>query len=210
MKQVIRLTISAICVCWYLSACNNISSSFNDTLHGKPKMSADERFFASAGNHNTTNLVTDKATLQKAESTLRNLPEFKGKSIKVFNDLYVYGDGRIMLDIQDPDTLQNVNEYEYETNASKWTSKPVTITAGDINSINNSTISLDSIRFTNVPAIAAIFAQKAKSVDSESKLTDIYYIPSSKQWYCDDIKTTRANYTIYFNTNGTVKSFTRQ
>jgi hypothetical protein len=114
-----------------------------------------------------------------------------------------------MIDLQDPDTAANVNEYDF--NGQEWgPKKPVQISSGDISNMGTQTFALDTMPFNRVAKLSAIYAVKAKQNNSTSTVTHIYYVAEAGQWYCDDIVTPRANYQLYFHPDGTVKEFKRE
>jgi len=193
-----------------LTSCNNITKSIDDTLHGQPKQNKEDAFMAST-NEKTINFLSDAHALAQAETALRNLTELKGKKINIYDVINFYDDGRILCKVQDPDTLQNVNEYDYSSEKGEWGAKqPVNITAAVSADMSTEIVPLDSIPFASIVKIGKVFADSARRVGSKSTLNYIYYVPRVKEWYCDDIKGTRVNYQIYFNTDGTVKEFKRE
>jgi hypothetical protein len=161
--------------------------------------------------HSGGNFLTDAPRLAKAEQALRDLPEFKSKPIRLSGDMHMYDDGRIMLSVQDPDTLGNVNAYEYSRDGEWGPRQPVKMT-GNVTAdmISSNAVTLDNLHFMTVAQMAKVYADSAKHVSSKSIINHIYYEPDAHKWYCNDIEAPRANYEIYFNPNGSVKEFRKE
>ena len=106
------LSILAICCLVALlaaSSCRQLNKSFDDTLHGHPKVSREDAFFSHGSEDaGKPNFLEDPQALAAAEAALHQIPELKGKQIRMYGDMHMYDDGRILLQVQDPDTLQNV------------------------------------------------------------------------------------------------------
>ena len=192
-------------------ACKQINKSIDDTLHGSPKVSKEDAFF----NHDAVsdaakpNFLEDAGALAAAEASLHNIPELKGKPIKMFGDMHLYDDGRIMLKVQDPDTLQNVNEYDYDN--KQWGPKtPVNTGSVTPDMISRAVIPLDSIHFKYVAKMFKEFTDSAKHYNSTSRLDHIYFVRDVNKWYCSDIAGTRSSYQIYFKPDGTVSEFDKR
>jgi hypothetical protein len=212
MKKSLLLYIVVILSTVLLPACNQITKSIDDTLNGRPRRNKIDAFMSSDdSNSNTSNFLTDANALAQAEAALRNLPELKGKKINVYSDLHMYDDGRIMIKIQDPDTLQNVNGYDYSSDKVWGARQPLNIGSNaTAENVSSESITLDSIHFKNVAKMAATYADSAKHVGSTTRISHIYYVPEVKKWYCNSMVSTRSSYEIYFNPNGTIKEFVKE
>jgi hypothetical protein len=211
MKKSLKLYLPVLTSILLLAACNQITKSVDDTLNGRPRQNKIDAFIYSNDNHSVGNFLTDAGALAQAEESLRNLPELKGKKIKVYSDLHMYDDGRIMISIQDPDTLENVNAYVYSSDKEWGARQPVNI-GGSVTAenISSQSIPLDSIPFKTVAKMAKIYADSAKHVNSTSTIDHIYYEPQVREWYCSDIAGPRSSYEIYFNPDGSVKEFKKE
>jgi hypothetical protein len=195
----------------FIFSCKQINKSFENTLHGRPIQSKEDAFFSDhIGNRNSANLLADKNHLLQAETSLRNIPELKGKPINVFDNLHFYDDGRIMIQIQDPDTLGNINEYDYSRDKEWGPRTPVKIENIGGQAVRPKTIPLDSIRFVTVAKMTAIYADSVKNKGSNTRLDHLYYVEQAHRWYCNDIEGNRSNYEIFFNANGTVNEFKKR
>lgn len=172
---------------------------------------------------NTTNATTNTDSdflsnaekLQKAEDELKNLPKFKGKELRAFQNVNFYGgiSPRIEIEIIDPDKPQNVDHYTYRN--GKWEEpQPVQISgSGDMSA--NST-PLKDIKFTTVATVFKNWNEKAKTVEGADKepLDFIYFrlwVPNQdRYWDAQSINGTREKYYISFNLDGSVKEFKKQ
>ena len=212
MKKSLKLYLPVFASTLLLTACNQITKSVDNTLNGRPRQNKIDAFMSSDDNHNSaSNFLTDAGALAQAEKALRNLPELKGKKINVYSNLHMYNDGRIMISIQDPDTLQNVNAYAYSS-VKEWGARQPVNVGGSVTAenISSQSISLDSIPFKTVAKMAKIYADSAKHVNSTSTIDHIYYEPQVREWYCSDIAGPRSSYEIYFNPDGSVKEFKKE
>jgi hypothetical protein len=194
-----------------LSACKQVTQSLHDTFEGKPQKSKLEAYLSTDDEHSGSSFLTDAQRLAKAERALRDLPEFKGKPIWLSGDMHMYDNGRIMLSVQDPDTLGNVNAYEYSRDGEWGPGQPVKMT-GNITPemISSSAIPLNKLHFVTVAKMANVYADSARHVGSKTIINHIYYEPDVQEWYCNDIEAPRANYQMYFNPDGSVKEFRKE
>lgn len=166
------------------------------------------------GNDNqkgTQDLLSDESTLKQAQESLKNMPTHKGKEIQVFQDVSIYNDGRIMINIQDPEKPENIDHYEYKN--GKWSEpEPVQIT-GDGDMSANLT-PLKDIDFTKVPGMIKIYEEKVKEVEaSENRPISMTFQLSFNQeryWSAGYIKSPRAEYSIEFNVDGSLKEFKKR
>jgi hypothetical protein len=204
-KNIIIIVLAALMP--VITSCNWVTKSIDDTLHGRPTV-ANIDYMTSAYTGND-NFLTNKQALTDAEQSLRAIPELKGKKLIIYGDAQFYDDGRIMIDVQDPDTASNVNEYDF--NGQEWgPGKPVQMSTADINNMNMQSFALDTMPFARIQQMAIVYASKAKQINSTTTLNHIYYVPDAGKWYCNDMESPRANYELYLNPNGTVKEFKRE
>ena len=145
--------------------------------------------------------------MNKAEKELKELPKFKGKEIKVFQQVYFYGDGRIKLAIQDPSKPENVDDYLFQN--GKWQEpQPVQISGGG--SMDDNVFPLKDIKFETVANINKQVEAKSKDIEGAQPLGALYYAmnPATGElrWMAS-VQGTRGNYTGMFNADGSLKSF---
>ena len=155
----------------------------------------------------TSNLLADVTLLNKAEKELKELPKFKGKEIKVFQQVYFYGDGRIKLAIQDPTKPENIDDYLFQN--GKWQEpQPVQISGGG--SMDDNVFPLNDIKFETVANINKQVEAKSKDIEGAQPLGALYYAmnPATGElrWMAS-VQGTRGNYTGMFNSDGSLKSF---
>ena len=155
----------------------------------------------------TSNLLADVTLLNKAEKELKELPKFKGKEIKVFQQVYFYGDGRIKLAIQDPTKPENIDDYLFQN--GKWQEpQPVQISGGG--SMDDNVFPLSDIKFETVANINKQVEAKSKDIEGAQPLGALYYAmnPATGElrWMAS-VQGTRGNYTGMFNSDGSLKSF---
>lgn len=178
----------------------------NETNVGEDEKVEEEVAAAST----VTNLLQDKSTLQKAEQLLKDLPKFKGKDIKVFQNIHFYEDGRVMVDLQDPDKPENIDNYIFKD--GKWGEpQPVQISGdGDISS---NVFSLNQIKFETVADIHKQLEEKAKAIEGAKITSHIYYVLNvsnqTGRWYTG-VDGTRESYSGYFNADGSLQEFKKK
>lgn len=155
----------------------------------------------------------DAASLQKAEDELRALPQFAGKELHVFQNVNFYSDGRIIIEMQDPNKPENIDHYEYRD--GKWSEpQPVQI-SGDGDMKANIT-PLNDIKFATAATIFNNWNEKAKSVEGASakELTQIYYalfVPTGKRdWRTSAVEGTREAFNITYNNDGSIKEYKKK
>lgn len=157
-----------------------------------------------------TSLFADKAELEKAYDELAKMPNLAGKDFNFFQHIHFYSDGQIKVAIQDPNNPENIDEYEYKKGA--WLEpQPVQITGSGDMSANVKPLTKEI--FTTASVVAENWKEKQKEVEgANAELTHMYLAVfgvggSTLTWYAEEIKGTRAKYSIYFNTDGSVKEF---
>lgn len=169
------------------------------------------------GDNNTTSndnnetaegsLYTDVATLKKAEETLRDMPKFKGKDIKVFQKIYFYEDGRIIVDLQDPTKTENIDSYTFKNGT--W-EEPQAVQISGGGDLSSNLFSLNEIKFETVATIYKELQKQAKDIEGAKIGAGIYYnlnvVRNEKTWYTG-IEGTRGSYNGYFNADGSLKEF---
>lgn len=170
---------------------------------------------AEEGEEKGVNILNNAEELQKAEDALKNLPQFKGKELRLFQNVDFYGGDlpRIELDVLNPDNLKNVDHYIYQN--GKWSEpQPVQIT-GEGDMMANTT-PLKDIKFPIVATIYKNWHEKAKTIEGAGKEPlDFIYFNKQVQWneqYWDapTIEGTREAYNITFNLDGSVREFKKK
>jgi hypothetical protein len=156
----------------------------------------------------TTVLLKDKKELNKAEQALKKLPQYSGKEIFVYSTLYFYNDGRINIMLQHPENKKYIDTYEYRNGV--WSDpKPVQLSVRD--DIQKRLVPLNTISFTNAAKVFELYNKKAEEVEGASPATSIYISiwDNKMRWYPSTINGSRERYSIQFNDDGTLKTFTQ-
>lgn len=160
-------------------------------------------------NNTQGNMFADIKILQKAEADLKNLPKFKGKNIQIFQKIYFYGDGRIVVSLQDPTKPENIDSYTFKQ--GKWEEPEAVKIAGD-GDMSENLIPLSEIKFETSAKIYQQLLEKAKTIEGAEVNDSLYYILNpvrkDKLWITS-IEGTREAYTGYFNADGSLKEFTK-
>lgn len=154
--------------------------------------------------------------LQKAEDLLREIPLYKGKDIKVFQNVNFYGGEfpKIEIELVNPDNGEEVDHYVFQS--GEWSeAQPVQI-SGDGDMASNTT-DLKDIKFTTVATVFDNYIKKKMTLKDEVISIDpnfIYFnlsVPNQiRTWKSSDIETNRAKYNIEFNLDGSVKEFKKK
>ncbi|WP_407404364.1 hypothetical protein [Chryseobacterium sp.] len=155
------------------------------------------------------NLLTDVKTLQKAEDELKNLQKFKGKEIQIFQKIYFYGDGRIVVSLQDPSKPENIDSYTFKN--GKWEEPEAVKITGD-GDMSANLIPMSEIKFETAATIYKQLEEKAKTIEGGKASDSMYYILNmarkDKLWMTS-IEGTRDSYSGYFLADGTLKEFSK-
>lgn len=156
----------------------------------------------------TTVLLKDKNELKKAEETLKKLPQYAGKEIFVYSTVYFYNDGRINVMLQHPENKKYVDTYQYKNGV--WSNpKPVQLSIHD--DVQKRLTPLNRISFTNAATVFELYNKKAQEIEGAKPAASVYISiwDNKMQWYPNSISGSRERYSIQFNDDGTLKSFTQ-
>jgi len=154
-------------------------------------------------------LLTDIQGLEKAEESLRKLPQYAGKEIFIYSTLYFYNDGLINVMLQHPTNPKYVDIYDYKD--GKWSEpKPLQLSVRD--EVQKRLVSLNKIKFANVAKVTAIYNEKAKEIEGAKPLTSAYVSiwDNKMRWYPSSINGSRERYSIQFNDDGSLKAFKQE
>lgn len=160
-------------------------------------------------------LLNNVEELQKAEDALRNLPQFKGKELRVFQHVHFYGGEypRITIEILNPDNQKDVDHYEYKN--GQW-SEPQPVQISGNGDMTANTTPLKDIKFVTVATVFKNWNEKAKTVEGADKdpldyiFFDLWVPTQKREWDASTIEGTREKYNITFNLDGSVKEFKKQ
>lgn len=152
-------------------------------------------------------LINTRA-LKKAEASLRNLPQYRGKEIFIYQSVHFYDNGSISIMLRHPENPDYIDSYEYQNGI--WSApKPEQLSVNA--DIDNRSVSLDEVDFTSIANITRLYNQKAAQIEGAKPTTSAYMVVWDKvvRWYPTTINGTRERYSIQFNTDGTLKDFRR-
>lgn len=214
MKKYIFLFSLTIITSGLFYSCKEIKNSINDTLNENVTPTSTENSETKSSSSPTTFqekedeivLVNNVEALEKAEKTLRERPEFKGKDIFIYKTIHFYDDGRINVKLQNPDNPLYIDQYQYDD--GKWIAPtPVRLSKND--DIQKDLVNLNRVSFKNVKNVYNALVDKRKEIGSKSMDYTIYvaYYKDRVNWYPSSLSNDRYEYEIEFNEDGTLKSF---
>lgn len=230
-----KLTILLIC-CQLLLSCEQVTKTIdetfkpNDTIVQKEKESpvpettvntqidVQQIIKTALETHSVTHthaegknvdLLTDIQGLEKAEESLRKLPQYAGKEIFIYSTLYFYNDGLINVMLQHPTNPKYVDIYDYKD--GKWSEpKPLQLSVRE--EVQKRLVSLNKIKFVNVAKVTATYNEKVKEIEGAKPLTSAYVSiwDNKMRWYPSSISGSRERYSIQFNDDGSLKAFKQE
>jgi len=235
MKYLLALT--SICL-FFVYGCNHVNNSIQETLHPRntlPKkivkkevqMPDIQKIIDSQVtmansiikthtsqhieihvNGQSKQLLANDRELKNAEAALRQLPQYAGKEIFIYQGIHFYDDGSINVMLRHPANPEYVDQYHYKK--GQWSApSPVQLSARD--HVESRMVPLDSIRFITAFTLARNYNQKALEVEGAKPVTHVYAAVWDKRirWYPITINGSRESYSIDFNTNGDILRFNR-
>ncbi|KPN73892.1 hypothetical protein [Neisseria sp. 74A18] len=202
MHQSSKLLILCACLsAFMLNACD-----FSNARAQTAAASAEVEAVVAQGN-----FLENAEALQAAETALKNLPQFRGKSLIFFENIDFFSGvrPRIELNIQNPHKPGQIDHYLYEH--GKWRYTDTLRLTSETNVAANLT-PLSMVRFADAATIAAKWAEKARSVDAA--VTEPYYVSfvlleknQKRFWHTATIEAVGKQYYLSFHSNGTVWEF---
>lgn len=164
------------------------------------------------GSEEVSNFLSEKQALIDAKEALMNLPKYKGKKVMVFQSVNIYDDGRIDIDVQDPENEDNIDNYYFD--AGQWGEPtPVQISGGGDMSANVTPI--EDVRFELIPDMVKIYEEKAGGIEGAEKrptsMTFHLWVPNqSRYWSGGFIEGAREEYNLDFDLDGKVLEFEKR
>lgn len=154
------------------------------------------------------NFLVNTTALEKAETALRNLPQYRGKEIFIYQSVHFYDDGGINIMLRHPENPDYVDNYTYRDGT--W-SKPKPQQLSVNADIESRLVSLNDVNFISIANIARLYNEKASQIEGAKPTTSVYMMIWDKliRWYPGSINGDRERYSIEFNTDGTLKNFRR-
>ncbi len=155
-----------------------------------------------------SNLVFDPERLQGARDALQAMPGLQGKSLRIYRGINVYGDGRINLDLIDPDVAGNVDSYHFANDA--WRKgEPVNLhRMGSLFNLQDNSAALDDIDFTAVARVAKALQEQRVTVMATPEEVDYVYLVirsnARLSWRPDEVHGDRRSISLTFDKAGTL------
>lgn len=208
MNKITLLLLVTISIA--LSSCTPFTQSIRDTFKTEEEVQHEQAHAEQIENNRAPlqviKTVSSIPALRAAEQALRDLPKLKGKSIMIRQSVHFFSDGRIVLQLQDPDTPQNIDRYIYRH--GKWQDPtPVRITKAD--RLDQQLFSLDRISFATANKVYTTIKQKMKEIKSEDSEATVYlsFYNDRINWSPRSLRTPRGSYSLSFDEQGDLLSF---
>ncbi|MBC9933860.1 hypothetical protein [Chitinophaga qingshengii] len=164
---------------------------------------------SSRSNDKQTAFLADEAALQAAEAKLKALPAYAGKKMYLYDDIHVYDDGRINLQLRHPSNPEYVDKYQFEH--GQWSGpEPVQLSVRD--KVDAKLVPLDGIDFKAIANVYRNLVEKSATIEGAKPPTHIYGVIHEKRfsWYPRSISGSRERYAISFRLDGSVDQFFRE
>jgi len=144
--------------------------------------------------------------LATAEEKLRQLPQFQGKEIFLYESVHFYEDGSISLALQHSANPKYVDAYKYVD--GEW-SAPKALLARNV---ERRIFPLSKINFADAHKVISTYNEKAAQIEGAKSIATAYISiwDSGMRWFPGTINGTHTRYDIQFNTDGTLKSFRQE
>lgn len=141
-----------------------------------------------------------------AEEKLRQLPQYQGKEIFLYESVHFYEDGSINLALQHPTNPNHVDAYKYQN--GKWSAPKAVLARNGA----RRTFPLSKVNFADAHQVIYTYNEKAAQIEGAKLITTAYISiwDSGMRWFPGTINGTRNRYDIQFNTDGTLKSFRQE
>lgn len=211
-KENLILLIFIFC---FTSSCKEFSQSIEETLQENEQTSHEanselnqstKKERSSKTAKRKTIFTEDTEALRNAENSLRNLPEFVGKSIYIYGTIHFYENHRISLKIQNPENPKYVDEYDFVD--GNW-DKPKPVRLSKDTQVEKDLVNLNEIPFTNARKVYQTIKEKQKEIGDTSENLTVYAVVFNQEirWYPMSIASDRYEYSLEFEPDGTLKSF---
>lgn len=165
-----------------------------------------------SGGSSGSNIFTDKDALPKIMQELQNKQEFKGKEIKVFQDVTMvngkdFGGNFISINILKPGT-EDVDHYEYRMGS--WSNgEPVKITGSG--NMEDNVIAISELHFEKLADIYKAMEDKVKDKKDVKVKQNVTYRFWRGEWsVLIDAESEREEYSAEFKPDGTLVDFKKR
>lgn len=208
-----------------VSSCDQIKTSIKDTFKSQEDVDAVEETSTDQEESVETpqeeppviEEITDEITYafedssyyEKAQRDLLLLPKLKDKEILCYSSIHFYDDGRINLELQDPDSDTYLDAYSYEKGVWK---DPQPLQSRSAKQLAKETFPLAKIRFSTVVDLCRQINQKIEQTPGAEEITHIYITYSSyskKITWRGSISGDRDSYSIWADADGSNLRFDR-
>lgn len=168
----------------------------------------------SAALHGRSNRLFDVDYLLAARQALEELPALAGHRLTVFHSVHFYEDGRINLDLVDPQQPGHVDSYHFER--GRWRK------GGPVDpqrfaptiSLQRSTTALANIDFEAVPRVAeALQVQRSALMGTPGEVGHVHVVvrkAGTLVWLPDEVAGDRESAHLSFDAQGTLRGVSRQ
>lgn len=160
------------------------------------------------------NRLFDSDYLLAARQALEQLPALAGQRLTVFHSIHFYDDGRINLDLVDPQQPGHVDSYHFER--GQWRKgNPVNPQQfAPTISLQRSSTSLASIDFEAVPRVAQALQEQRNALQNPASEVGHVYVIVRKGgklvWLPDDVAGDRESVRLQFDAQGTLRGVNRR
>jgi len=117
------------------------------------------------------NPFQDSSYYEKAQKELLSLPQFQGKEVYCFSSIHFYDDGRINLDLLDPDNPTYLDSYSYRK--GEW-APPKPRQSVKENQMLRARFPLSKINFSTLVGICEKVNKKVAQIPGAKELSHIY------------------------------------
>ncbi len=161
-----------------------------------------------------SNRLFDADYLLAARQALEQMPALSGHRLTVFHSIHFYDDGRINLDLVDPQQPTHVDSYHFER--GQWRKgNPVNPQQfAPTISLQRSSTSLASIDFEAVPRVAQALQEQRNALQNPASEVGHVYVIVRKGgklvWLPDEMAGDRESVRLQFDAQGNARGVSRQ
>ncbi|HDS1578980.1 TPA: hypothetical protein QEL15_001023 [Stenotrophomonas maltophilia] len=160
------------------------------------------------------NRLFDADYLQAARQALEQLPALAGQRLTVFHSIHFYDDGRINLDLVNPQQPGHVDSYHFER--GQWRKgNPVNPQRfAPTISLQRSSTALANIDFDAVPRVAQALQEQRNALQNPASEVGHVYVIVRKAgklaWLPDEVAGDRQSARLQFDAQGTLRKVSTQ
>ncbi len=160
------------------------------------------------------NHLFDADYLQAARQALEQQPGLAGRRLTVFHSIHFYDDGRINLDLVDPQQPTHVDSYHFER--GQWRKgNPVNPQQfAPTISLQRSSTPLANVDFDAVPRVAKALQEQRNALQNPASEVGHVYVIVRKAgklvWLPDEVAGDRESVRLQFDAQGNARGVSRQ